>query len=72
MYAVFLCRGKGETYQKFSSQRFDDFVREPGGDKDYGYVVVRQQTTGTGYHTTDSDVRRLYDLIKRRLLTMGG
>jgi hypothetical protein len=72
MYAVFLCRGRGETYQKLSSQHFDDFVREPGGDKEYGYVVVRQQTSGTGYQTTDSDVRRLYDMVKRRLLAMNG
>jgi hypothetical protein len=72
MYAVFLCHGKGETFQKLSSQRFEDFVKEPGGDKDYGYVVVRQQTSGTGYHTTDSDVRRLYDFVKHKLLAMNG
>jgi len=72
MYAVFLCRGKGETYQKLASQRYEDFVREPGGDKEYGYVVVRQQTSGTGYHTTDSDVRRLYDMVKHKLLAMNG
>ncbi len=70
MYAVFLCRGKGETYQSLSSMRFDDFVKEPGGDKEYGYVVVRQQTSGTGYHTTDSDVRRLYEMVKEKLLAM--
>jgi hypothetical protein len=70
MYAVFLCRGKGETFQKLASMRFDDFVREPGGDKEYGYVVVRQQTSGTGYNTTDSDVRRLYEMVKEKLLGM--
>ena len=70
MYAVFLCRGKGETYQRLASQRFDDFEREPGGDKEYGYVVVRQQTSGTGYHTTDSDVRRLYEMVKRKLAAL--
>ena len=70
MYAVFLCRGKGETFQKLASMRFDDFVREPGGDKEYGYIVVRQQTSGTGYHTTDSDVRRLYEMVKEKLLGM--
>ena len=70
MYAVFLCRGKGETYQSLGSMRFDDFVKEPGGDKEYGYVVVRQQTSGTGYHTTDSDVRRLYEMVKEKLLAM--
>ncbi len=70
MYGVFLCRGKGETFQKLSTSRFDDFVKEPGGDKEYGYVVVRQQTSGTGYHTTDADVRRLYDMVKQKLLAM--
>lgn len=72
MYAVFLCRGKGQTYQKLASMSFDDFVKEPGGDKEYGYVVVRQQTSGTGYHTTDSDVRRLYEMVKQKLLAMNG
>ena len=48
MYAVFLCRGKGDTFHKLSSMGFDEFVREPGGDKEYGYVVVRQQTSGHG------------------------
>ena len=72
MYAVFLCRGKGETFQWFNSMKFDDFVKEPGGDKEYGYVVVRQKTSGTGYHTTDSDVRRLYDMVKEKLLATKG
>lgn len=72
MYGVFLCRGKGDTFQKLSSSRFDDFVKEPGGDKEYGYVVVRQQTSGTGYHTTDADVRRLFDMVKGKLLVMNG
>jgi hypothetical protein len=47
-------------------------VKEPGGDKEYGYVVVRQQTSGTGYHTTDADVRRLYGVVKGKLLAMNG
>ena len=45
-------------------------MREPGGDKDYGYIVVRQKTSGTGYHTTDADVSRLYALVKEKLLAM--
>ncbi len=67
MYGVFLCRGKGATYRKLSETRFDGWVKEPGGDKEYGYVVVRQKTSGTGYHTTESDVRRLYDMVKETL-----
>jgi hypothetical protein len=68
MYSVFLCKGKGATYQAFSKAHFGDYVTEPGGDKDYGYVVVRQKTSGTGYHTTDADVRRLYAMVKEKLL----
>ena len=70
MYSVFLCKGKGATYQALSSARFEDYVKEPGGDKEYGYVVVRQETSGTGYHTTDADVRRLYDMVKEKLESM--
>jgi hypothetical protein len=70
MYSVFLCKGKGQTYQAFSTARFGDYEREPGGDKDYGYVVVRQKTSGTGYCTTEADVRRLYDMVKEKLLAM--
>ena len=70
MYAVFLCKGKGATYQALSALRFDDYVREPGGDKEYGYVVVRQQTSGTGYHTTADDVRRMYVMVRKKLLAM--
>jgi len=70
MYSVFLCKGKGDTYQALSKERFGDYEREPGGDKEYGYVVVRQKTSGTGYHTTDADVRRLYAMVKEKLLAM--
>jgi hypothetical protein len=30
-------------------------------------VVVRQKTSGTGYHTTDADVRRLYEMVTEKL-----
>jgi hypothetical protein len=70
MYAVFLCRGKGETYQAFAAARFGDYVREPGGDKEYGYVVVRQRTERGGYHTTPDDCRRLYATVKEKLLAL--
>jgi hypothetical protein len=33
------------------------YVHEPGADKEYGCVVVRQPTSGTGCHTMDADVR---------------
>jgi len=72
MYSVFLCKGKGDTWQALSKEHFGDYEHEPGGDTDYGYVVVRQKTSGTGYHTTDADVRRLYEMVKARLLKMKG
>ena len=72
MYSVFLCKGKGDTYQALSRERFGDYEHEPGGDKEYGYVVVRQKTSGTGYHTTDADVRRLYEMVKEKLQAMKG
>jgi hypothetical protein len=72
LYSVFLCRGKGDTYQALSALRFDDYVREPGGDKEYGYIVVRQKTSGTGYHTTEADVRRLFAMVKEKLQAMKG
>jgi len=70
LYAVFLCRGKGPTFQAVSQMDFDNFIREPGGDKEYGYVVVRQRTSGGGYHTKPEDCRRLYALVRERLLRL--
>jgi hypothetical protein len=70
LYAVFLCRGKGPTYQAVAKMDFDDFIDEPGGDKEYGYVVVRQRTSGGGYHTDPGDCRRLYALVRDRLLKL--
>jgi hypothetical protein len=31
LYSVFLCKGKGATYQVLSGARFGDYVHEPGG-----------------------------------------
>lgn len=70
LYSVFLCKGQGRTYDMLSAARFADYVKEPGGDKEYGYVVVRQKTAGTGYQTTDADVRRLFAMVKDKLQEM--
>jgi hypothetical protein len=70
VYAVFLCRGKGPTYEALRRMDFVDYVREPGGDKEYGYVVVRQRTERGGYHTDAGDVRRLYGMVRERLLRL--
>ena len=62
MYAVVLCRGKtGPTYEYFSRLSSRTFIVEPGGDSDYGTVVVRQKTSGTGYHTRNADCQRLFE-----------
>ncbi len=63
MYAVFLCKGKGRTYAKLAGGEFSPYIREAGGDKEYGTVVIRQPTSGRGYHTDTGDCTRLYRLI---------
>ena len=70
MYAVFLCKGKGKTYTRLTAESFGNMVTEPGGDAEYGYIVIRQPTSGTGYHTTDADIRGLYSLVKEKLLAL--
>jgi hypothetical protein len=72
MYAVFLCKATGATYRALGRENFGDYEREPGGDKEYDYVVVRQKTSGGGYHTTDADVRRLYDMVKEKVQKIKG
>ncbi len=72
MYAVFLCRGRGKTYARIVSEDFGHMVTEPGGDDEYGFIVVRQPTSGKGYHTTDQDIRALYALVKQKLLGLMG
>lgn len=62
LYAVVLTRGKGPTYRVASHLHFEGYEIEAGGDDDYGAVVVRQSTSGTGYHTTPEDCRRLADI----------
>jgi hypothetical protein len=70
LYAVFLCRGKGPTFDAISRMDFENFIDEPGGDKEYGYVVVRQPTASGGYNTDPADCRRLYALVRDRLLRL--
>lgn len=68
MYAVALCHGQsGTAYRAFSGMKARGFIVEAGGDDAYGTVVVRQQTTGTGYHTKDADCQRLFDLMLQAL-----
>lgn len=62
VYAVFLTKGKdGPTARKLGTPQVSGFVVEKGGDEAWGTLVVRQETTGTGYHTDQGDVRRLLE-----------
>jgi hypothetical protein len=68
MYAVVLCRGKsGPTYEYFSRLSTRTFIVEAGGDNEYGTVVVRQKTGGTGYHTKNADCQRLFEQMSTAL-----
>jgi hypothetical protein len=68
MYAVVLCRGKsGPTYEYFSRLSTRTFIVEAGGDNEYGTVVVRQKTGGTGYHTRNADCQRLFEQMSTAL-----
>lgn len=68
MYAVVLTKGKGgAAYQAFKTMRARGFEVEPGGDDEYGTVVVRQETDNGGYHTTDDDCAALAELMVKAL-----
>ncbi len=70
MYAVFLTKGMGALLESLKKKNFGDMVTEPGGDKNYGYLVVRQQTGGSGYHTTNRDCSRLFEIVMTVLQQM--
>jgi hypothetical protein len=67
MYSVFLCKGKGATYRILRDAGFGSMVKEPGGDEEYGYIVVRQRTSGGGYHTDSQGCLRLFEEVKKGL-----
>ncbi len=68
MYAVVLTKGmSGQSYARFRTMRANGFEIEAGGDADYGTVVVRQETSGGGYHTTNDDCARLMELMIKSL-----
>ncbi len=72
LYAVALTRGmKGAAYAAFSRLRSRGWVVEPGGDGEYGTVVIRQETSGGGYHTTRDDCVSLLELCVKVLLSIG-
>jgi hypothetical protein len=60
LYAVVLTKGRaGPSYRYASSVRARGFEVEPGGEGDYGSVVIRQETSGTGYATSREDCEKL-------------
>lgn len=60
LYAVVLTKGRtGASYAAARAFKDKAYVVEAGGDGDYGTVVIRQKTSGTGYHTKPKDCERL-------------
>lgn len=56
MYAVALTKGKsGASYKIASRLKASGYEVEAGGDDEYGTVVIRQDTGGTGYETKPED-----------------
>ncbi|MBN2444235.1 MAG: hypothetical protein JXJ04_22935 [Spirochaetales bacterium] len=68
MYAVFLCKGKKKTYELLKQEDFGVMVKEPGGDDEYGFIVIRQKTGGGGYHTDSEDCKTLFMVVKEKLV----
>lgn len=66
MYAVILLRGRSDPlYRRLSGIKLRGYEVEAGGDDDYGTVVIRQLTSGTGYHTKEADCQRLFQAVAR-------
>jgi hypothetical protein len=72
LYAVVLTRGRnGQAYSLASRVSARGFEVEAGGDDSYGTVIMRQDTSGGGYHTTPDDCRELLELCLKVLERMG-
>ena len=67
MYAVYLCKGKGRSFNIFNKMDYKPYIKETGGDEEYGTIVVRQVTSGGGYHTTNRACADLYDIVRQKL-----
>lgn len=68
LYAVAMTKGIGETYNKLLSIfKNGNFIIENKKEESYGIIVIRQQTSGTGYHTTQTDCERLWHFILNSL-----
>jgi hypothetical protein len=42
---------------------FGKIVIEPVGDDAYATIVIRSETSCTGYHTDEADCKRLYRMV---------
>ncbi|MDD3981317.1 MAG: hypothetical protein RBT72_05580 [Spirochaetia bacterium] len=69
MYAVFLTRGRGDSFSRLEGIRPRGYEVEAGGEGDYGSIVLRQKTSGNGYATKPSDCSTLWDLVLKILDT---
>ena len=70
MYAVFLGKGKNNSFRALEKMNYGNYIKEPGGDEEYGYIVIRQKTGGGGYHTTTGNCINLYNTVKAKLFNM--
>lgn len=67
LYAVILTKGKGATHKTLSQINISGYHVEVGGDDEYGTVVIRQFTKGTGYHTKNEHCINLFESIIENL-----
>ncbi|MDX9826634.1 MAG: hypothetical protein RBT73_02705 [Spirochaetia bacterium] len=63
LYAVFLTKGRGGSYSKLERIAPRGYEVEAGGEGDYGSIVLRQRTSGSGYATKPSDCSSLWELV---------
>ncbi len=71
LYAVAMTKGTGATYDKLLARlKRGNFIIENKREGSYGIIVIRQQTSGTGYHTTQSDCERLWNFILNSLVDL--
>lgn len=70
LYAVVLTQGRGASWRKAQAFRRKGYEVEPGGDDEYGTVVVRQATGGGGYHTGPKDCAKLMTMVYGILQTL--
>lgn len=78
MYAVFITKGRGHTWQALRDMRFANFITEADrsieGGIEYGTVVLRQDTEyrSDGYHTKPGDIDTLLNYTVSALMSVKG